>query len=74
MARRKTPFQVVFCGPIFNVPLLPTGERLTAQVIDEDGSISAGDEDFIVPLQMESSLDNVTSQSADSIQLWLDSV
>jgi hypothetical protein len=74
MVTHKTPFRVVFRGPIFNVPLLPTGGRLTAQVMDEDGSTFAGEEDCMVALRTEKSLDTVTSLSANSIQQWLDAV
>ncbi len=74
MVTQKTPLQVVFRDPIFNIPLLPTGERLIAQVMDDDGIIFAGEEDYMVAVRMEKSLDTVTSLSADSIQQWLDGV
>jgi hypothetical protein len=74
MVTHKTPSQVVFCDPFFIVLLLPTGERLTAQVMDVGRSIFDGDNVFMVTKQTEKSLDTVTTKSYDSIQQWLDGI
>jgi hypothetical protein len=42
--------------------------------MDKDGSVFAGDKDFMVLLQTDVSHDAVTSQSSHSIQRWLDGV
>jgi hypothetical protein len=71
---RKTPLQIVFRDPIFNVPLLPPGKRSTALVMDEDGSIFAGaNEDTrhreeLLPLSCH------FSASVDPIEAWLNGV
>ncbi len=71
---QKTPFQVMFCDPIFNVPLLPPGERSIAQVMDEDGSIFAGANedtrrrDELLPPSSH------FSASVDLIEAWLNGV